>query len=209
MANRDSMSERDMAADPQPDTPGEVPVQYLFSLAGAAAACGVARSTIRRRLDKGDFPNARRVSVPGEPETTAAWRIPAADLVAAGLPPNRPDPGSDHGEDTPGAQGGDGGSAALSDMAGGQAAELDALRARLDDLERLVDAERRRGDDMARMAEQAQRSLDLALRRLGPGDSEPEGPQEPAGAATAAPEGDKGPTPSPGFWGRLFGAGGG
>jgi len=39
-----------------------------------------------------------------------------------------------------------GGSAALSDMAGGQAAELDALRARLDDLERLVDAERRRGD---------------------------------------------------------------
>ncbi len=200
---------------PSPDgasvPPGTVPERapgyaagQSFTISEAAAVTGTSRTTIRRLLDEGQLAGAFELPMaPGS--SRRIWRVPLADLLAAGLTVTDPDgPGDRHTDapaDADGPQSGDG--------SAGQSAEIDALRARLDALERLVDAERRRGDDMARMAEQAQRVAELALRRLGPGDSEPEGPQEPAGAATAAPEGDKGPTPSPGFWGRLFGAGGG
>lgn len=221
------MSEPDMDAvqgqDTPADTPGDAPSQYLFSLAGAAVACGVSRTTIRRRLDKGEFPNAKRLVVPGEPEQAAAWRIPAADLVAAGLVPNRV-PGQ--GEDTPGDMdappmdtgGEQGGTASLSATLDPGApvtrGELDALRARVADLERLAEAERRtaeaerrRADDLARVAEAAQQTLDLALRRLGPAEQTEPAPQVPQEATTgpqAAPDGGEEAKPSPGFWSRLF-----
>jgi len=50
------------------------------TITDAAAATGKARSTIVRALDAGRFPNAYRVGG-GE---TAPWRIPLADLEAAG-----------------------------------------------------------------------------------------------------------------------------
>ncbi|MFD5899790.1 helix-turn-helix transcriptional regulator [Streptomyces sp. NPDC060366] len=44
----------------------------------AAAACGVSRTTIRRRREAGDLPNAVQDEVRG-------WLIPVDDLLAAGL----------------------------------------------------------------------------------------------------------------------------
>ncbi len=53
-----------------------------FTQKGAARVCGVALNTIKRRRAAGAFPNA--VSDDG------IWRIPLADLLAAGLNPGRP-----------------------------------------------------------------------------------------------------------------------
>lgn len=49
----------------------------------AAAACGVSRSTIRRRREAGDLPGA--VS-----DETRGWLIPVGDLLAAGFRLNAP-----------------------------------------------------------------------------------------------------------------------
>ena len=46
----------------------------------AATLCGVSRDTIKRRLRRGQFPNAHRQDGP-----TDAWRIPEQDLRDAGL----------------------------------------------------------------------------------------------------------------------------
>ena len=57
-----------------------------FTQKGAARACGVALNTIKRRRAAGAFPNA--VS-----DDAGIWRIPLADLLAAGLNPGHPSPG--------------------------------------------------------------------------------------------------------------------
>lgn len=54
--------------------------EALFSIAEAAAACGVSKRTIRRRLDEGRFPNRYR-----KQDATGSWVIPLRDLYAAGL----------------------------------------------------------------------------------------------------------------------------
>lgn len=51
-----------------------------LAITEAAAACGVARSTIVRALDAGRFPNARKVEAAGGQR----WAIPVEDLTAAG-----------------------------------------------------------------------------------------------------------------------------
>lgn len=57
-----------------------------LTLSEAANMCAVSRSTIRRRHEAGDFPNAYKTG----PDN--AWRIPVTDLLAAGLNPGRPSP---------------------------------------------------------------------------------------------------------------------
>ena len=52
-------------------------------LSAAAAACAVSRSTLRRRLTQGAFPNAVR-------DADGAWTVPVGDLLAAGLRINAP-----------------------------------------------------------------------------------------------------------------------
>lgn len=54
-----------------------------LTLRQAAEACGVARITIRRRLDDGQFPNAYK-----NQDRQPQWLIPVEDLIAAGLQPN-------------------------------------------------------------------------------------------------------------------------
>ncbi|MEV3898351.1 helix-turn-helix transcriptional regulator [Streptomyces anulatus] len=49
----------------------------------AATACGVSRSTIRRRREAGDLPGAVQDEVRG-------WLIPVEDLLAAGFRLNAP-----------------------------------------------------------------------------------------------------------------------
>lgn len=56
------------------DTPG------LLSLVEASQASRVSTKTLRRRLQRGDFPGAYQ-----DPEQRGAWLIPVADLLAAGL----------------------------------------------------------------------------------------------------------------------------
>ncbi|EST17892.1 hypothetical protein M877_39990 (plasmid) [Streptomyces niveus NCIMB 11891] len=61
----------------------------------AAAACGVSRTTIRRRREAGDLPNAVQDDVRG-------WLIPVDDLLAAGLrlhAPTAPDKTAPAGPD--------------------------------------------------------------------------------------------------------------
>lgn len=54
-----------------------------LTLSDAAAQCGVARSTIRRALDQGRFPNAVQDTDP-----RGTWWVPVSDLVAAGYQPD-------------------------------------------------------------------------------------------------------------------------
>jgi hypothetical protein len=56
-----------------------------LTLKQAAAACGVSLSTIRRRHERGEFPNA-------EKDVDGTWQIPVPDLLAAGLRVNAPAP---------------------------------------------------------------------------------------------------------------------
>jgi hypothetical protein len=57
----------------------------VFSLTEAAEAARVSRTTIRRYLDRDRFPNAYR-------NAEGQWRVPVADLEAAGLRLHRPAP---------------------------------------------------------------------------------------------------------------------
>lgn len=61
-----------------------------LTLTDAADACRVGRKTIRRRLDAGLLPNARRRDGAAGPET-GPWEIPATDLIAAGFALHTPD----------------------------------------------------------------------------------------------------------------------
>lgn len=51
-----------------------------FTLTEAAALVSTSRSTLRRRLDQGDFPDAYR-------DSKGVWKIPLTSLLAAGLHP--------------------------------------------------------------------------------------------------------------------------
>lgn len=55
-----------------------------FDLSTAAEICGVSRTTIRRFLDRGAFPNAFRSGH----TVTSPWLIPLCDLRAAGYRPS-------------------------------------------------------------------------------------------------------------------------
>lgn len=62
---------------------GHDPVK--LTLTQAADACGVSRSTIKRKHKSGEFPNASQ-------SADGVWAIPIPDLFAAGLNPGRPSP---------------------------------------------------------------------------------------------------------------------
>jgi excisionase family DNA binding protein len=71
---------------------GDHPQQpQTLTIAEAARVCGLSTSTIRRYLRDGRFPGARQVPspVPGQPRQ---WRIPADDIVQAGLDRQQPTP---------------------------------------------------------------------------------------------------------------------
>ncbi len=107
-----------------------------FTLSEAEQVTGASRSTLRRRLAEQAFPNAYKAGRGQE------WRIPVEDLLAAGLPVNRPtaavSTASDHG------QGG-------ADL-GHRVAELEALlaveRARREAAEQLAAERAARVDDL-------------------------------------------------------------
>ena len=59
-----------------------------LTLSEAAAVTGKHRQTLVRALSSGKFPNARK----GGPSHAEVWRIPIADLEAAGYPVREPEP---------------------------------------------------------------------------------------------------------------------
>ncbi|MCD9901195.1 helix-turn-helix domain-containing protein [Streptomyces sp. MT29] len=88
----------------------------------AAAACGVSRSTIRRRREAGGLPGA--VS-----DESRGWLIPVDDLLAAGFRLNAP-AGPDATAASPAATGGHTRSSSTAqDDVGALRAELDRVRA--------------------------------------------------------------------------------
>lgn len=59
----------------------------VFTVGEVIERCGVSKSTVKRRLREGAFPNAFQ----DEPENPQSpWRIPIEDLLAAGLNPGKP-----------------------------------------------------------------------------------------------------------------------
>jgi hypothetical protein len=58
----------------------------VLTLKEAAEACQVNLKTIRRRRDKGDFPNSYRSAT----RASSPWLIPVTDLIASGLTPGKP-----------------------------------------------------------------------------------------------------------------------
>lgn len=158
------MSDVDVAQSPgisAPDRP-------WLTLSQAADAAGVARTTIRRALDAGRFPQAKRdadLNGPGG----GAWRVPVDDLLAAGFRLGRPAPpeqAQDSGTD---------GLAQTRGIAADQA-EIAVLRAELAATrERAAVAEALAGERLRSLADM-RRSLDglqTALRALPAGGEQP------------------------------------
>lgn len=160
----------------------------------AATACGVSRTTIRRRREAGDLPNAFQ-----DPER--GWMVPVDDLLAAGFRLNAPAPAD---PDTPAEAG-------PTIPAGVTGQDPAALRAELDRIRAehaLALAEARFGQQLAeaeaehlraQLAERGERITDLqrAVAALTPAPERaalpsPAGPAVPAQAqaepASADPE---------------------
>ncbi|WP_405533831.1 helix-turn-helix domain-containing protein (plasmid) [Streptomyces avidinii] len=112
----------------------------------AAAACGVSRSTIRRRREAGDLPGSFQ-----DPER--GWMVPVDDLLAAGFRLNAPAPPDQ-------ASPASAGPAAPSDGEGQDAVVLRAELARLNAEHALALAEARYGQKLAEAeAEHLRREL--------------------------------------------------
>ncbi|MFI1452103.1 helix-turn-helix transcriptional regulator [Streptomyces virginiae] len=134
----------------------------------AAAACGVSRTTIRRRREAGELPHAVQ-----DPER--GWMVPVDDLLAAGFRLNAPAP-ADQAAPAPADP------AAPSDDAGRDAAVLRAELARLNAEHALALAEARFGQKLAE-AEAEHLRRELAARGEHIADL-----QRAMGALTSAPE---------------------
>lgn len=114
-----------------------------LTLSEAAAACGVSRSTIRRKHETGAFPSAWK-------DSEGAWRVPVEDLLGAGLRPGRPSPPdalSGPNEQAP------------STTVTVPLSEWDALRQRAADAERLAEVAQVRVIDLDRALVTAERAL--------------------------------------------------
>ncbi|MFD8549779.1 helix-turn-helix transcriptional regulator [Streptomyces sp. NPDC059649] len=134
----------------------------------AATACGVSRSTIRRRREAGELPGAVQ-----DPER--GWLIPIEALLAAGLRPNAPAPAADaEAPETAGPS-----LAGAPALVGEEAAELRAELVRLKHEHALQLAEERHARELAQaekmhlerqLAERGEHieSLQQALRALAP-----------------------------------------
>src|SRR5699024_6016439 len=70
------------------------PARPTWTLREAEERCGVSRSTLKRRLAAGDFPNAYKTS-------QGQWRVPVNDLIAAGYQPDAVDWGEEQEEPAP------------------------------------------------------------------------------------------------------------
>lgn len=141
----------------------------VFTLKDAAQRCGVSFSTIRRRREEGNFPNAYKTS-DGE------WRVPVEDLLAVGLNPAADPLLTERAQAT----------VELTHEASSQSDhEMAELRRELDRAHARLEVEQAHRAAAERVAEERERSLhDLrsALRLIAPPAPAPEpaAPEQPA-----------------------------
>lgn len=169
-------------------SPDHDPVRPLFTLTEAARLTGTSRSTIKRRLAAGDFPNATK-------DEDGTWQFGPDDLLAAGLTLRTPAAAGRRDDDE------------------GQGAEL---LERIADLERLLELERVRREAAELVAVERQKRAETAERALLMLEARPSlvssphpaapGPSaaESAGRLTVDSGGGS-DHPRAGFWRRLFG----
>lgn len=163
----------------------------VFTAADAARRCGVARSTLTRRLHAGEIPGAAK-------DDDGAWRVPLAGLLAAGLVPDAHRPPADADDDP---------APVLDAAARIAAAEHAAAIARLEG-ELLAERARREAAETL-AAERAARVADLqnALRMIEPPRTPPEPAPESPDTDDQAPADQPGhptpPTPPRGMKARL------
>ncbi|MEU3400646.1 helix-turn-helix transcriptional regulator [Streptomyces filamentosus] len=122
----------------------------------AAAACGVSRSTIRRRREAGLLPGAVE-----DPER--GWLIPVEALLAAGFTLNAPAPPDTVPDSRPGAA-----RAGVGNTPGGTIAELHVELERMRHQHALELAEARRGRELAESeAAHLRARLDVRVEHIG------------------------------------------
>lgn len=178
-------------------TPDHEPVRPTFGLTEAAKLTGTSRSTIKRKLAAGEFPNATK----GEDN---AWRFSPGDLLAAGLQLRSPaDAGRSRRDDED------------------QDDDVAELLDRIADLDRLLTIERVRREAAEQVAAEREKRAETAERALLMLEARPSqvpssqvpsphpaaaGPSaaESAGRLTVDSVGGSDQRP-PGFWRRLFG----
>jgi hypothetical protein len=122
-----------------------------LTITEAARAAGLHRNTIRRRLDGGQFPNAKK-------GPKGVVEIPVEDLLASGLVLHGPAPSVPD----------------VLPRATPDVPEVDTLRGRVRELEHRAAL----AEALASERERALDDLRVALRALGPGESTP-APQAP------------------------------
>jgi predicted DNA-binding transcriptional regulator AlpA len=129
-----------------------------WTLTEAVQRTGASRSTLRRYLDAGKFPNAYK-------DTSHAWRFPLEDLLAAGLSVSEPP--SERAQSTPNEQG-----LSVSNEQGSSANAEQVSK-----LEQALREERTRADNAERLAASYLdnvQDLRRALRMLEAGTGQPE-----------------------------------
>ncbi|WP_146070942.1 AlpA family transcriptional regulator [Arthrobacter sp. B1805] len=152
----------------------------VFTLTEAAALVSTSRSTLRRRLDQGDFPDAYR-------DPKGVWKIPLTSLLAAGLHPVQ---GAVQNLSTDTAQ-------HVHDIA---QPEQVGLKNRVIELENALSIERAHrtaAEQVAAAERHRAQTAEMALRML------EQGPSAPA-PAFSAPVATPPPEPRSGFWRRIF-----
>ncbi len=152
----------------------------VFTLTEAAALVSTSRSTLRRRLDQGNFPDAYR-------DPKGVWKIPLTSLLAAGLHPVQ---GAVQDLSTDIAR-------PVHDVAQPEQVELKNRVTELENALSIERAHRTAAEQVAAAERHRAQTAEMALRMLDPGPSAPT-PTSPAPVATPPQE------PRPGFWKRLF-----
>lgn len=145
-----------------------------FTLTEAATLVSTSRSTLRRRLDQGDFPDAYR-------DPKGVWKIPLTNLLATGLHPVQ---GAVQDLSTDIAQ-------PVHDTAPPDQVELKNRVIELENALSIERAHRTAAEQVAAAERHRAQTAEMALRMLEQGPSVP---------ALASPPQE----PRPGFWKRIF-----
>lgn len=135
-----------------------------WTLTEAVQRTGASRSTLRRYLAAGKFPNAYK-------DSSNAWRFPLEDLLAAGLSPS--EPARERAQNVPSEQ--------AQNVSNEQANTATAEQ--VSKLEQALREERARADNAERLAASYQANVEdlrRALRMLEAGNSKPEQANEQA-----------------------------
>lgn len=150
-----------------------------FTLSEAAALVSISRSTLRRRLDNADFPEAYR-------DAKGVWKIPLTNLLAAGLNPVQgsvQDLSTDIGQP----------------VHNPSRSEQVELKSRVVELENALSIERahRTAAEQVAVAERHRaQTAEMALRML---EQAPSAPASTSSVPVAPPQ-----EPKPSLWRRIF-----